>query len=391
MTRVKTSSRQHRPVDTVRVGTVLVGLLLISTACSSSGSTTRQTTSGPPIASTTTPISSATSAVTVPTTTDPDLPPAGSEDKTFVAAVTFETGPFTLGPTTAGLAGLAGYTATLTVAFTGTNAGQPSAWTNVYTMAVSKAPKARQLTTSSPSPADPDRVYRAEVDGVSYTKRADKPCAASVIDASGSTSGSPLADSLEPASQLSTAVGADPAGAEDANGVPANHYRFDEHALAQSGVAVSKGDVWVATTGGYLVKYTSTTTAKSELLGDGIEGTLTYDYELTGIGQPAVVSLPDDCPAGLVTAPMPPGATNVANAPGSSSFDTAASPTDVMSFYQGQLAPLGWTPNDDLVVDDTSAHLSFVQGAVTLSVDATTDAGVTTVTVTVLATRAPAG
>ena len=386
MTRAKTADRRR-----TLVGALLVTPLLISTACSSSGSTTRQTTSGPLTASTTSPTSSGGTSAATGTTTDPDLPPAGSDDKTFDAKVTFGTGPSTLGATTTGLAGLAGYTATLTVSFKGTNAGQPSTWTNVYTMLVAKDAKARQLTISSPVPGDPDRVYRAEVDGVSYTKRADKPCAASATEASGSTSGSPLADSLEPAAQLDTAVGADPAGAEDVNGVPANHYTFDEHALGQAGVATTKGEVWVATTGGYLVKYTSTTNAKAELLGDGIEGTLTFDYELTGIGRPAVVSLPDDCPAALVMTPMPPGATNVTSAPGSSTFDTTSSPTDVTSFYQAQLAPLGWTANDDLVADDTSAHLSFVQGAMTLSVDATADAGITSVTLTELSTRAPAG
>jgi hypothetical protein len=139
------------------------------------------------------------------------------------------------------------------------------------------------------------------------------------------------------------------------------------------------------------MKYTSTTTAKAELLGDGIEGTLTYDYELTGIGRPVAVALPDDCPPGLVTAPMPPGATAVSNAPGSSSFDTPSSPTDVAAFYQAQLPPLGWTANDDVDIDDTSAHLTFAQGDMTLSVDATSDAGVTSVTITEFATRAPAG
>jgi hypothetical protein len=278
----------------------------------------------------------------------------------------------------------------LTVSFDGTNAGQPSQWTNVYVMTVSKDAKARQLTIASADPADPNRVFRAEVNGVAYDKRGDQPCAGLAIDTSESTSGSPLADSLEPAMFLPTAIGADPAGAEDANDVPANHYKFDEHALGQAGVATSNGEVWVATTGGYLVKYTSTTTAKADFLGDGIEGTLTYDYELTGIGQPMVLSLPDDCPPGIVTAPMPPDATNVANDAGSSTFDTASTPTDVTTFYQAQLPQLGWTPSDDVAVDETSAHLSFVQGAMTLSVDATTNAGVTTVTLTEFATRAPA-
>jgi hypothetical protein len=369
------------------VGALLAVPLLIATACSSSGSTTPSAKSTPSIASD-------TSAVTLPGTdslpaTESDVPPPGSDPQTFDADLTFGSGSFNLGATTAGLADLADYTATLTVSFDGTDGGQPSKWTNVYVMTVSKDVNARQLTIASSDPADPNRVFRAEVNGVAYDKRGDQPCAGAVIDPSESASGSPLADSLEPASLLSTAIGADPVGTEDANGVPANHYTFDENALGQAGVATSSGDVWVATTGGYLVKYTSTTTAKADFLGEGVEGTLAYDYELTGIGEPIVLPLPDDCPPGLITAPTLPDATDVANDPGSSSFDTASTPADVASFYQAQLPQLGWTPNDDVDVDETSAHLSFVQGFMTLSVDATTDAGVTTVTLAEFTTSIP--
>ncbi|HEX7567851.1 MAG TPA: hypothetical protein VF355_04735, partial [Anaerolineaceae bacterium] len=109
---------------------------------------------------------------------------------------------------------------------------------------------------------------------------------------------------------------------------------------------------------------------------EGIEGTLTWDYELTGVNQPVAFSLPTDCPAGMVNAPQLPDASNVQNVPGLLTYDTASSSADAAAFYQKQIPPLGWTLLSDPVLNDTTALLDFTQGDQTMTVIITAgDAG----------------
>jgi len=147
-------------------------------------------------------------------------------------------------------------------------------------------------------------------------------------------------------------------------------------------VGNSKGEMWIATDGGYVVKYLLTTTGKDDLFGDGVEGVLTWDYELTGINQPVAIALPAGCPAVLADVPALPDATAVVNGPGDLSFDTATGITDVVAFYTGKLPPLGWTATVDPAVDDTGASLEFSKGDQTVSIDISTANGTTSVDVT---------
>ena len=78
----------------------------------------------------------------------------------------------------------------------------------------------------------------------------------------------------------------------------------------------------MASTGGQVVKYVVTTKAGAEYFGDGIEGTIAWDYEL---------------------------------------------------------GSRGWVPTDDLTNDETGAMVTFTQGDASLIVTAAIDVGVTTV------------
>jgi hypothetical protein len=116
----------------------------------------------------------------------------------------------------------------LTVSFNGTNAGQPNTWTNTYVMFASKDATSRQLTIdTSADTSVPASIVIAEVGGVLYDKRGDTPCTANRIDPAASP-GSP-ADLYQPAAMLPAIIGADAFGADDVNGVPTNHYTFDEN------------------------------------------------------------------------------------------------------------------------------------------------------------------
>ena len=355
----------------------LVGSLACSSSPSSSPvSTTRQS----DVSATTTPVSGVPEA-TAPLSTAPVSTPTGSDPQTFDAPVVFGSGPFSMQTTEAGVASLPSYTATLTLSFDGTRSGQPSTWSKTYVMLAMTTPAARQLTIQkSGDVAEPAQVFMAEVNGAAYEKNAQDDCSAKVI-----ATDDTLTQRLEPAGLLAGVVGADAAGSEAINGVPADHYTFDEHAIGQAGRATSTGEMWVASDGGYIVKYLLTTKGNADYFGEGVEGTLRWDYELTGIGQPVTITLPDDCPPGMLNVPQLPDASNATNLPGVLTFETTTALADIAAFYQAQLPALGWAPESDPTFTDTSMTVTFTQGAVALTVTATIDNAVTTVQIAVTA------
>lgn len=298
------------------------------------------------------------------------------EGRTFEAELTFGSGPVNFPDTKAGLADLSSYKSTLTLSFDGTNAGQPQKWSKTYVMLTTQEPAARQLAiekTGDLSNLDP--VFMAEMDGVDYERRGENSCSAEA-----SVEGNSLAERMEPAGFLGGVIGAEEAGSETVNDVAASHYTFNERALGELSLAKSTGEMWVASDGGYVLKYLLITTGAADYFGEGIEGTLTWDYELTDVNQPLAITLPDDCPAGMVDAPLLPDATDVVRMPGLLTFGTVTSLTDAAAFYQEQLPGLGWTQAEEPAITNTSVLLDFSQDSKTLTVIiAIDDIGVTTV------------
>ncbi len=273
--------------------------------------------------------------------------------------VDLELGPgsFDLTDTRAGLTDLSSYTATLTVSFDGTKDGQLLDWSSKYVMLYSKEPAVRQLTIEkSVDISDDGPSFLAETDGASYEIGADGLCIAGVLDPANS-----FAQDLEPAGLLAGLFGAEEAGHEAVNGVEADHYTFDERALAQAGLNPSIGEVWVASVGGYIVRYVLSTKGDASYFGEGIEGTLSWDYQLTDVNQSLIPELSADCPPGLVDVPLLPDAANVVNMPAYLEFDTATSLTDALAFYQEKLPALGWMPLTEPVSTETSALLDFAK------------------------------
>jgi hypothetical protein len=219
------------------------------------------------------------------------------------------------------------------------------------------APLSRQLAIESiGQAADPETVFMAELNGAAYEQRAQQPCTASVLEP-----GQTLADLLEPASFLTGVLGAEAAGSETVGGVAAHHYTFDERALGELGLAQSAGELWVAAEGGYLLQYRLTTTGGADYFGQGREGSLTWDYALSDINQSLTVTLPADCPAGLLDAPVLPGAADVLSEPGLLNYTTTRTPAEVAAFYQAQLPELGWQPADNAVVEANLAWQDFTR------------------------------
>jgi hypothetical protein len=281
----------------------------------------------------------------------------GSPEPNSQVELVLGPGPFTYGDMKAGLADLSSYRATLTYSFDGTRAGQSEQWSKIYVMQTAKEPATRQLTIETTGNISAiDSVFMAEAGGAAYEQSGKNACTASMINEEKS-----LGDWLEPAGFLTSVVGADKAGAETVNNVATDHYTFDERALGELSLAKSTGEMWIASEGGYIVKYVLTTKADASYFGEGIEGMLTWEYELTDANQPVSFDLPSDCPAGMVNAPPLPDAVNIVSRPGLLSYDTASSLTEVSTFYQNQIPALGWTLIGEPATTDTTAFLSFTK------------------------------
>lgn len=264
--------------------------------------------------------------------------------------VTFGSGPFSLFSPTEGLSDLASYRAALTVSFEGTNAGQDTQWSLTYTLLVTQS--ARQLTIENPEDTA-TQVYMAEVNNLSYERRAGSACAANPIEGE-----SAFAEQWELAGFLDSVIGADEAGTETINAVATHRYTFDESAQGMTGIADSIGELWVASDGGYLVRYTLTTTASADYFGAGIDGTLMWNYELSDVNQPLVIEIPEDCPPPLLNVPAMPDASEVFEVPGSTSYTTPSTVREVAAFYEEQVAALGGqVANPPLITESSTPFI----------------------------------
>lgn len=244
-------------------------------------------------------------------------------------------GEFDLTEMQTGLDGLSSYRAALTLSFEGTESGQAAQWSSDYVMLRSTTPPAWQFTVGSTG-TDMPAEYEAEMNGVFYGVDPDGYCGAAVIDAAYPT------ERPEPADLLTGVLGAEPIGHQVVEGIEADGYSFDERGLAQEGLTESQGEFWLATEGGYLLRYHLTTQADEGFFGQGMTGTMTWDYVLSDIGAPVTFSLPVDCPPGLVDAPRLPDASGVVDAPGYLAYDSATSVPDALAFYKQELPALGW-------------------------------------------------
>ncbi len=301
------------------------------------------------------PTTLATSTVTATPTTDDSFGP----------------GSFDLLDPTVGLGALTSYRATLKVSLAGTRDGQPLQLDQTYILAADTAASARVLTVQTGDGTAPPRL-RADVKDAVFVTDGNGICTGSVPDAADSADaddGSVLdVGATDPAALLRGLSGAEAAGSEILNGVAANHYTFDQRALGSRDPATVTGDVWVATAGSYVIKYTLTSIGPSPSLGKGVDGTLNLDYELTDINQPVVTALPPGCPP-TFEAPLLADATAVERQPGFVSYSTASSPADSLAFYQQQLPTLNWTLSADVpIVSDQGGRLRFVSDAADLTV-----------------------
>jgi hypothetical protein len=298
----------------------------------------------------------------LPSSKSTAVAPGGPTPEITPAGVVFGPGSFDLLDPKVGLANLSSYKATLTLSFNGTQAGQPSQWVHKYVMLASQDNTAHQITVQSEGGALPP-FFKVEMNGVSYEVTEKGDCIGSTVEA-----GTSLTAEWEPAGFLSALIGAEAAGSETVNGVASDKYTFDERALGEPSFTQSTGQVWVASENGVMVRYLLTTKAGADYFGEGIDGVLTTEYDLTDVNQPVTIDLPAGCPGGLVEAPLMTIAISINRQPGLTIYSTPGTIPDVFAFYQAQLSVLGWTSTSEPEISDEMGWVAYVNGDQQLSV-----------------------
>jgi len=270
-------------------------------------------------------------------------------------------GSFDLSNAGMGVDTLDAYRATLKTSFTGTVSGTESSWSKIYTLSVSKPRQARLLSISdndSSSETSLNGLTTGQMDGLVYTRLdAADPCSAEFLTADNAPG------AIELAQLLPTVTGAEVVNVDETLAdLAVTHYRFDERAVDMAGLGTAQGEMWVANDGGFVVKYTLQIQSDQGIYDPDQTGTMTWDYELTGMKQPFNIPLPQDCPAGMSDVPLPDEAGDGTKVPGYLSYTTDRSVAESAEYYQTNLPSVGFQPEGTPLINDNETHLEYVNG-----------------------------
>jgi hypothetical protein len=269
----------------------------------------------------------------------------------------FGPGAFDLDDPAAGLDRLSSYQAELALHFVGTRNGQAEEWSQSLRMrTVRGEPSFRVVHVEGSGPAAGQR-FLADANGLRYEKVDGGECSAEPL-----ADWLPLESDWEPALMLFPLHGAEEAQAGKIGGVEDRHYTFDARALGESELTEAQGEVWVASDGEYVLRYMVTKEGGETYFGEGIEGTLTWEYTLTSINQPLDLELPEGCPMGLVQAPVLPDAADLEQTPEITRYTTSSSIEDVLAFYAEQLPALGWELKGEPASAETTGLTTYTLG-----------------------------
>jgi len=177
---------------------------------------------------------------------------------------------------------------------------------------------------------------------------------------------------VEPVSLLLPVLQSSRVGSETINGIAATHYHFEQGGLAISEPKPSvNGEYWLASEGGFVVKYILEAAAPSNPTGTGVEARLTYTYELSRVEDMTTLELPAGCQAVPIDLPVMPDAVNVRRGSGSVSYQTVSSAAQITDLYYQQLGVLGWTAESAEPSGNVKAPLGlgFSKGELNLSIE----------------------
>lgn len=296
-------------------------------------------------------------------------------------------GAFALAEPTAGLDTLAAYRATLTIAFSGTQAGAASHWSQAYTLTSIKQPQTRILAYTEMGLGSGTATYPAFegfVGTVHYLKDpAGAACTASFTEAGDDPALLPEPARLLPRVRTMTSSG--PAG--QVAGLAAAPFTFDAAAVVTGSSAQAAGSVWLAPDTKLVVKYSLELKGGHDVFDADTEGTMSWTYGVATIDPATTSVLPDDCPTPLPDVPLTADATNVQRFPGYVGYETAGDVKTVATFYVKAMADAGFTAGGDAYVGPIGTSLVYTKGGQGVQIAIATGVP-TTVRIT---RKAPAG
>ncbi len=241
-------------------------------------------------------------------------------------------------PDPSGLDALDSYSLVLRLSFKGMRDGQAVDSTDIYTHTVSRAPAAQFTTVQTTDPdGKPLRLLYGSIGQVRYTQGgADQPCRVRWGEAAAA------GGALNPAQMLKPALRGKEAGRETVNGIPTRHYTLTASSFDPVLQANASGDLWIAETGDYVVRYLLRVQGDEAYYGAGVQGEQTTALELTDVGAKKPVVPPAGCPPPFIDFPVMTDATQVVRTPWGVSYRTGAGLDKTAAFYKEQMKALGW-------------------------------------------------
>jgi hypothetical protein len=343
------------------VRTVLGSLTIMAvlTACPQSGKESQSSTapSGP------TGVSSTGGPSTDPGSTG--VPPTSDDGEG--TPITFGPGDYQLVDPAVAIDSLPASQATLTISFDGTRAGAAEQWTQTEVAVVNREPRRSQFT-SERTGSGAFTLLNLTTGGVHYSRSNGGECTVQLPQPDAEATADDFAVRSHPVDLLPALIGGDEAGTETIGAVETTHYTFDERALGLTSPVSATGDVWLAQAEGYVVRYSLVIEGASPYLGLSATGRYTIDYEQQPLVAPPDVTVPPDCPAGLVDVPPPADATGVVNHPGVQTLTTAGTPADAQAWYDSQLVAAGWTAVTAPLIVDGAELLTYARPGERLTV-----------------------
>jgi hypothetical protein len=267
--------------------------------------------------------------------------------------------PIAIPDPAAGLDGLPAYRATLTIGFSGTQAGAPSAWTQAYTLTVARASRTRVLEYAQTGLGDVTAhpTMEATVGDAYYLRNAaGEPCAAGMTG-----TGTDATTLTEPARLLPKVRTMTATGNQQVAGMEATRSTFDAAAVITGTEAQAEGTVDVATGSGLVLAYDLSLAGGHDVFDADTEGTMSWAYALQPLDTSAA-GLPADCPAPLPDVPLTADAANVVSFPGLVTYETKQAPPAVADFYIGAMPAAGFSAVGDTWVGPMGATMGWSKG-----------------------------
>jgi hypothetical protein len=136
------------------------------------------------------------------------------------------------------------------------------------------------------------------------------------------------------------------AAEEEINAVKSTHYTLTRDSLGMANYEEVSGDLWLAETGGYVVKLDVTISGADKTFGKGRSGSYRLNYELSKINANEDFALPAGCQPVMMDIPVMVDAENIVRMPEVVRYKTTSNLNDVVAFYKEKLGADGWQAGD---------------------------------------------